>query len=339
MAIGVKDRISALVELSKLISKDNKDLIGKINEARIRNPWFTEKSSWHMLYAIKENFLDQSKLETWVDDYTISEINSDDVLAIVMAGNIPLVGFHDFLCGYITGYNMELKLSEKDNVLLPYLMNELHKIDPTLNFLVVDRLTQYHKVIATGSTNTSMYFEQYFGHVPNIIRKNRTSIAVLDKDLSEADLKGLGNDLLLYFGLGCRNVSKIFLPIGMDIEIIFKSMKDHEDVAIHNKYMNNFDYSNALYLLNKEVVYSNGFLIAREAESLHSRISCVNYEFYTALDEVEEYINTNQESIQCVVSNIKMKTITSIEFGLTQQPNLAQYADNIDTMEFLLTSF
>ena len=337
MSTTIEARINALVELGTKIVRSNNELEQIVSKAKVNNPWFTEQSTWHMLTAIRDKFLDQTRLKSWINRYDTSHISVDQTLAIVMAGNIPLVGFHDFLCGYILGYQLELKLSEKDNILLPYLIDELSLLDPNIQVTIVERLTKYDKVIATGSTNTSIYFEQYFGHVPNIIRKNRTSIAVLDDQLSDDDLRGLGNDLLMYFGLGCRNVSKIFLPKAMDIEVIFKSMKDHEEVAFHNKYMNNFDYSNALYLLNKEVVYSNGFLLARQAESLHSRISCVNYEYYEDIAQVEDYIKANHEQIQCVVSNMKIIGFESIGFGEAQLPSLDQYADNIDTISFLLT--
>ncbi len=337
MSTTIDARINALVELGTKIARSNNELEQIVSKAKVNNPWFTEQSTWHMLTAIRDNFLDQTRLKSWINRYDTSQMSADQTLAIVMAGNIPLVGFHDFLCGYILGYQLELKLSEKDNILLPYLIDELSLLDPNIQVTIVERLTKYDKVIATGSTNTSIYFEQYFGHVPNIIRKNRTSIAVLDDQLFDDDLLGLGNDLLMYFGLGCRNVSKIFLPKAMDIEVIFKSMKDHEEVAFHNKYMNNFDYSNALYLLNKEVVYSNGFLLARQAESLHSRISCVNYEYYEDIAQVEDYIKANHEQIQCVVSNMKITGFESIGFGEAQLPSLDQYADNIDTISFLLT--
>ena len=254
-----------------------------------------------------------------------------------MAGNVPIVGFHDLMCSLILGFKCIVKLSSDDKILIPLIVKFLQsRFDGFKEkvFFESNILKNFDAVIATGSNNSHKYFEYYFGKYPNLLRKTRHSVAVLNGNESDSELAMLSNDVFDYFGLGCRSVSKIFIPKGYDLDLLFNAFYMKRFVIDHNKYANNYDYNKAVYLMSEEKFYDNGFVILKEEKKLGSPIACVYFEYYDDLVQVKNIIKINNQNIQCVVSNEKI--FNGISFGTTQCPKLSDYADNVDTLKFLL---
>ena len=308
-----------------------------IHQAKILNGWFTEENVRSSFSAWGES-LTEEKLNIWLGSYDLSITTKSKSVGIIMAGNIPLVGFHDFLTTVLSGHKAVIKLASDDSLLMPLILEVLTTIDPEFSnyFEIVDRLISVDAVIATGSNNSARYFEHYFGKYPHIIRKNRTSLAVLTGEETKEDLEKLGRDMFLYFGLGCRNVSKIYLPKNFDINRIFEAIYPYNELANHNKYANNYDYNKAIYLLNKEPLLENGFVLFREAKEINSPVAVMLYERYADLKELKQTINAMRSEIQCVVTNAE-SILGAVPFGKAQHPDLWDYADGVDTMEFLLS--
>jgi len=312
-------------------------LKSQIRLAEEYNPWFSREN---IIYALNNIvlMLEKSRLKEWTNSYKINQPGNKPLnIGTVMAGNIPMVGFFDFLCVLMTGNIFKAKMSSKDNKLFPVIKQILVDIDIDFEdrILFIDGfLKDIDAVIATGSNNTSRYFEYYFGKYPNIIRKNRSSVAILNGEETNEELKGLGNDILMYFGLGCRNVSKIYIPQNYSPERIFEGLKAFSHIATHNKYANNYDYNKSIFIMNNIGFDDNGFLLLKQDENIFPPVSVVFYEYYDHPKKVLEKINSQSQDIQCIVSKSGM-TENSIEFGKSQQPGLFNYADDIDTMEFL----
>lgn len=299
------------------------------------NGWFTIDQ---MLIAMKSwsTALTMDELKQWTSVYDFNREPLKNV-GLILAGNIPLVGFHDFLSVLISGNKVLVKMSSNDQKLLPILAEYLIHIEPRFEdriHFVKERLENFDAVIATGSNNTSRYFEYYFDKVPNIIRKNRNSVAILDGLETKEDLIALGHDIFTYFGLGCRNVSKLWVPKGYNFDAFFDAMFEFQDVIHYEKYSNNYDYNKAVFLMSNFKLLDNGFLTIKEDSSFASPISSVFYEYYDAVDDLKEELVLQREKIQCVVSNGIIDD--SIAFGQTQFPSLADYADGVDTLDFLL---
>ena len=254
-----------------------------------------------------------------------------------MAGNIPLVGFHDFLSVLLIGDHFVGKLSSNDNILLPFLAEELINIQPEFSNRIEftkDRLPQFDKVIATGSNNTARYFEYYFKDKPHIIRKNRNSVAVLQGNETNEQLKALGEDIFQYFGLGCRNVSKLFVPKGYNFDVFFEAMYAYRDVINHHKYANNYDYNKAVYLMSSVKLLDNAFLLLKEDLNFSSPIGTLFYEFYSDEVQLQNRVKQEEENIQCIVGTHKF---SEVDFGKAQHPELTEYADGVDTIKFLIS--
>lgn len=303
------------------------------------NGWFTKDSVLFALSAIGKMLLKES-LTSWIKKYNAEKIDlqSELKVGVIMAGNIPLVGFHDFLSTLISGNNFVGKLSSDDKNLLPFIANKLCEIEPEFKNrirFVEGKMDGFDAVIATGSNNTARYFEFYFGKYPHIIRKSRTSVAILQGNETIEDLSNLGNDIFRYFGLGCRNVNKIYVPEGYDFRNFFEAIEDRNEIINHSKYRNNYEYYKAIFLVNRDPFLDNGFLILKESEALASAVSIVNYEFYNNLENVKLKIESLQQDIQCVVAKSAFIN-NAIPLGKTQEPNLWDYADGIDTIDFLL---
>jgi hypothetical protein len=320
------------IEENNLSQNDNFKTIDKLISSEYKyNGWFTIENIKLSLKGITF-LLEEESLKKWLENYTFN--NAQKQVGIIMAGNIPLVGFHDFLCGYLSGHTLKIKLSSNDKNLLPFIVDFLAKYDEAVLKQVqfVDKLKGIDAIIATGSNNSARYFNQYFGHLPHIIRKNRNSIAVLSGEESEEELIKLSDDIFHFFGLGCRNVSKLMLPENYDFDKFFNAVFHKKEIIEHNKYANNYDYNKAVYLLNNEKLLDNGFLLLKQDEKLGSPVGVVFYEFYKTLDEITNKINSNKENIQCIVSNMIEE---AIPFGKAQFPEIDDYADGIDTMKFL----
>lgn len=346
--MNIEERKNAFVQLGKVLSnfiskgewesyscgltqEEFEEFETAIVRAKVLNPWFVDDQVRKAIRGIV-SMLNQTQLEQWIDSYESLE-ETDKRIGVVMAGNIPIVGFHDFLCVLISGNQIAAKLSSEDNILLPAISKILVKIEPRFSNKIefVERLKEFDAVIATGSNNSARYFETYFKDYPNIIRKNRTSIAVFDGNESDDEYKAFAEDVFLYFGKGCRNVTKIFIPNGFDLDKLFQAFYPYQEIVNHNKYANNYDYNKAVYLMNQVELIENGFVLLKQDESLHSPLSVLNYEYYENLDELKLKLENNKESIQCVVGS------QFIPFGKAQSPNVDDYADGVDTLEFLLS--
>ena len=253
-----------------------------------------------------------------------------------MAGNIPMVGFHDFICCFLSGHHAVIKLSKDDLILFRAIAKIMEDFDPASKefFSIVDKLENFDAVIATGSNNTARYFEYYFGKYPHIIRKNRNSVAVLSGNESEDDLSNLGEDIFRYFGLGCRNVSKLYVPVGYKFNHLFEAVQKFEKVQFQSKYVNNYDFNKSIYLVNKGDHFDNGFLLLKEDNAIVSPISVVFFEYYNDIESVRSILANRTEEIQCVVGDNSLAS-DFVQFGEAQNPKLWDYADGIDTLKFL----
>lgn len=316
-----------------IINKSHWDEV--IERAMAMNPWFTEKNIRMAITSICEEMLDSQKLTQWSGQYP--EIQDIKKVGLIMAGNLPLVGFADWLSIFISGHYAIVKCSEKDNVLFPAIIERLAILDnETVKFTsIVEQLKGFDAVIATGSNNTALYFESYFKNVPHIIRKNRTSVAVIDAEDPDEVLNQLTIDIHAYFGLGCRNVSKIYLPVGFDIQRIMRALEKDTTNSMFNKYKNNFDYNLSIYMLNKISFYTDNNIILIEEPGLFSRIACLHFQWYESMEEIIHDFDLHKEDIQCIVSAIPIDGLKTILPGHTQMPALTDYADDIDTMAFL----
>jgi len=299
------------------------------------NGWYTPEQ---VHFAVKSwaDALTEENLSQWLSAYDIVEKEPKNV-GLILAGNIPLVGFHDFISVLISGNKALVKTSSNDQHLLPFLAKYMIALEPEFkNYItfVDGKLENFDAVIATGSNNTARYFEYYFKDKPSIIRKNRNSVAVLNGKESKEELVNLGEDIFRYFGLGCRNVSKLFVPKGYVFDAFFEALFEYQDVIHYEKYANNYDYNKAVFLMSNFKLLDNGFLTIKEDLSYASPISSVFYEFYEDENELFSRLEKESDQIQCIVS--KTAVSNSIPFGKTQKPELWDYADNVDTIEFLL---
>lgn len=323
------------MKLGEYLGSSEADLSAIVDKASMHNGWFTQDN---LSFALEcwSTALSEENINSWISKYELKD-TEPKTIAVVMAGNIPLVGFHDFLSVLITGNRVKAKLSSSDTVLLPFIAEKLFEIEPGFRNKVDftdDRLTGFDAVIATGSNNTARYFDYYFGKYPNIIRKNRNSVAVLSGDESHEQLEGLANDIFRYFGLGCRNVSKLFVPKEYNFDDFFRAMFSWKEIINNNKYINNYDYNKAVYLMSNIALLDNEFMLLKEDPGYSSPISVVFYEHYDSTDSLNDMLKNNSEDIQVVVSEMNLPN--AIPLGKAQSPQLWDYADGVDTVEFLL---
>jgi len=309
-----------------------------IVQVKIHNPWFTENNVWIALKGIAGS-LEHHNLQTWIKPYTelLSGTEAGKRVLVIMAGNIPMVGFQDFLHVLVSGNHFVGKVSSDDHLLIPFLAALLLQFEPEFKDRIEfsdGRVKEMDAVIATGSTNSSRYFDYYFGKYPHIIRKNRHSIAILNGSEEAGDFHSLGNDIFLYYGLGCRNVSKLFVPGGYRFDSFFEGIFNHSYVLESNKYTNNYEYNKTIYLLNSEKLLDNNFLLLREDKSLSSPIGVLFYEYYKDKQALKLRLQEDASEIQCVVSKAGSYP-GSLSFGKSQFPMPWDYADGIDTLKFL----
>lgn len=349
--VSLTNRITALASLGKILlevgeNQQQKEyssgLVNKLEKAVIEvvnhNGWFIEDNVRYMLSSLGKN-LSKSNIENWIEPYKNKLIGraSGKNIGVVMAGNIPLVGFDDFLSVLISGNKIIAKLSSDDRILLPIIADLLVEVEPGFKKMIHFTNTQlknFYAIIATGSNNTSRYFDYYFGNYPNIIRKNRNSVAVITGEESDDDLRNLTNDIFMYYGLGCRNVSHIMLPKGYQLSELLETCSLNEKVNLNHKYFNNYEYNKAISLVNGTDHFDSGNLLFLEDDSYSSPVSVIHISYYSDINSVNELLKVNNAKIQCIVS-ISSDISNAIPPGTSQSPDLVDYADGINTLEFL----
>lgn len=311
-----------------------------VSGANRLNPWFTNQSI-HRAFEEWAKVLTPENVKQWASGYTLPEEPTTIRIGVINAGNIPLVGLHDLLSVILAGHVYVGKNASDDTLLLPFISKLLFRNERSLTDRIrfVPALKEMDAVIATGSNNSARYFEYYFGKYPHIIRMNRNGVAILSGNESKDELKALGDDIFTYYGLGCRNISKLYVPRGYSFNHFFESVYDFHDLMNFNKYMNNFDYNNSILLLKQVPFLQNGFLIIREEQAIPSPISIVHYEFYDSLSDLQEQLSHQTDQLQCIatslsLANMELKKL-SVPFGKTQSPALSDYADGVDTLKFL----
>jgi hypothetical protein len=308
-----------------------------IERAVESNGWFTKSNVIHAVSAWA-NCLNENDINSWLSKHNLESNKNPKTIGMIAAGNIPLVGFHDVLSVLISGHKLQLKLSKKDHALMFFLLKLLQIIEPEFKNrieITEGKLNNYDAVIATGSGNTARYFEYYFGKKPNIIRKNRNSVAIITGNETPNELEAMGEDVFRYYGLGCRNVSKIYIPEGYNLEPVFLGLFGHKDIIDHKKYENNYDYNKAVFMMSQFKLRDNGFIILKEDSSFSSPIGALFYETYTDIENLKEILKQEEANLQCIVAS-KGLIDQAIPFGKTQEPALWDYADGVDTVAFLL---
>jgi hypothetical protein len=329
----IDERIQAFGKLGNYLNTIDKDALESlIDRAKMHNAWFTNDNIRDSIQGLGL-FLEEERLHRWTGAYNLINVSSKTV-AIVMAGNIPFVGFHDLLSVLISGHRSQVKLSSRDSILIPHLTAKLIEIEPRFASSIgyVEQLKNFDAVIATGSDNSARYFDYYFRKYPHIIRKNRTSIAILTGNETPDELKTLGIDIFTHFGLGCRNVSKMFVPEGYSFNKFFESIESFQPLIHHHKYHNNYDYQKSIMLVNSVTFLDNGFLMVTESEKMVSPIAVAYYETYSSIDHLKMKLSSLKDKIQCVIGKV---TPATVSFGQAQYPELWDYADQIDTLKFL----
>ncbi|QEC79773.1 acyl-CoA reductase [Mucilaginibacter ginsenosidivorax] len=334
---NIKNSINSFSTLGKQLITPDAQLMAIIEDERYHNAWFTPESVLQAVTAIGK-MLKEEDLQTWLSKYNLDNDAPGKKVGLILAGNIPLVGFHDVLCVLASGNHALIKSSSQDARLIKTVLERLVAIDDsfTNQYSFIERLADFDAVIATGSNNSSRYFDYYFGKVPNIIRKNRNSIALLTGDETAEQLFKLGHDIFDYYGLGCRNVSKLLVPKDYNFNFFFESIEDHKAIIHHHKYNNNYDYNKSIYLVNSDKHLDNGFLMVKEDDRLASPLAVLYFSYYDNLAQAQELFQKQSDNIQCIVTNAPINVASQVvSFGQSQHPELWDYADGIDTMEFL----
>ncbi len=327
----LQERIQLLAKLGEYMLNNSSQWEEAKYRASAQNAWFTLDFIEISTRSIAQHFLQQDLLEKWVDSYFIpSSVAKPKNIGVVMAGNIPLVGFHDFLCVFISGHTITIKASSKDEVLLKHLVEQLGIWQPSTKSVIhfADNLKGCDAYIATGSNNSSRYFDYYFGKYPNIIRRNRTSVAVLDGTETKEELELLADDIQQYFGQGCRNVTKLYVPERYDFIPLLEALRKFDYFFEFHKYKHNYDYQLAILIMGNTPYLTNGSVILTQNDAMFTPVSRVNYSYYTNEADILTNLKANND-IQCIIGH------SAIPFGKAQQPQLTDYADGIDTLQFL----
>ena len=344
--LSLNQRIQVLADLGERIqfelnhSPYNEAFENLLNKVNQRNPWFTKESVVQSL-SVWANLLESNNLNHFISRYetVLFEKKNDKVVLLILAGNIPLVGLHDVICSFLSGSKSMIKVSSKDALLLSYLIEQIKTINSTASdyFEISETKAQgFTHVIATGSNNSARYFDHYFSKFPNIIRKNRSSLAIITPETTDTELEYLANDVFQYFGLGCRNVTQLCVPHSFDFDRLKNAFNSYATIINHNKYANNYDYHKAIALMNGDPFIDFEFILLQNKSMLKSPLGVLHYNFYENVTEVDSYIQEHRANIQCVVSS-QSTSFNEVNFGQTQQPKLWDFADQIDTLQFLLS--
>lgn len=328
--ISKSEILSILVQLGDSFNKSNEHLNGVIHKTYFENNWLTAESYWQAINHWK-SLLTLEKLEVFSAPYAFTLVPKK--IGLIMAGNIPMVGFHDLLCTLLSGHIAVVKPSSDDKYVMLYIIDFLVKNGLVDRINIVERLDSIDAVIATGSNNSFRYFQYYFKHIPHLLRKNRKSIAILNGSESNEDLENLAHDVFRHYGLGCRNVSFIYLPKSMDITRVLDHFMTYKELANHNKYANNYTYHRAILLMNGEQHLDTGFVLPKERLDIHAPLACIHYSYYNSEVEINDFIDKNTDELQCVVGNYSHPRI--VPFGKSQNPDIQDFADNMNTLKFL----
>lgn len=333
----LQDRIHAMVALGTYLRSGDERIEAHVHRASVDNPWFTKSHIHYAIGQIASHMLNAQALTQWTAG--INEPHTVQSVGIIMAGNIPMVGFHDLLCVFLSGHRAVIKLSDRDRYLIPFLIKILNEHDARTStyFEIVDTLAGFDAVIATGSNNSARYFEYYFAQYPHIIRKNRNAVAILNGSEHEAALDGLCDDIFLYFGQGCRSVAHCFVPPGYDFTAFINRSQRYAQFAEHHKYRNNLDYHAAIHILNRTPHFMLPHLILVENPTLISPVGCLYYSYVEDRKKLYADLQSRAEEIQCVVMDGEIPCLRCVPFGKAQQPGPDDYADGIDTLAFLQT--
>jgi hypothetical protein len=328
--MDLQQRIQLMVRLGNYMQSKDEAWTAIKEKAHQANGWFTPEFINLSIHNICTHFLQEDKLTNWAKSYAVTDVPHKKNVGLVMAGNIPLVGFHDFLCVWISGHDATIKTSSKDDILIKHLVGKLYEWEITVqnNVSFAEILKGRDAYIATGSNNSSRYFEFYFGKYPHIIRRNRTSIAIIDGRETTEELHLLAADIQTYFGLGCRNITKLYVPANYDFIPLLNALKQYDNYLDIHKYKHNYDYQLALLIMANKLYMSSGSVILAENDSLFSPVIQINYEYYTDKETITSLLQ-NSEDVQCIVGH------GYFPFGTAQQPSLTDYADGVDTMAFL----
>lgn len=329
--MNLQQRQEILLQLAQYISAQPPEWEMACTRAEQQNHWFTRAFINLAASSVVDHFLEKNALENWIAHYKLDDNIQPKTVGIVMAGNIPLVGFHDFLCVFVSGYKQVCKLSSKDDILLKHLVDKMTEWNPAVadHVQFASSLKNCDAYIATGSDNSSRYFEYYFGRYPSVIRKNRTSVGILTGHETEAELSLLADDIMLYFGLGCRNITKLYVPQHYDFVPLLNALRKYSWMFEHHKYRSNYDYQLAIYLMNNIYYMTNDCIVLIENETIFSPIGSLHYSYYQQIDDAKKALAGN-EKVQAVVG------VGGLAFGQAQQPSLMDYADGVDVMQFLL---
>jgi len=335
--MSLQQRIEVLAKLGHHLEQSNEALDAIIHKTYLYNKWLTAENTQLAIQAFRAHFLDKNKLETWAAQYDISENNTPQIVALVLSGKTPLEGLQDIFNVFIAGHQSVIKLSDKNEYLIPHLISILAEIQPesAAYFETIERIKDIDRVIVTHVDSATRYYETYFEKYPNIIRKKRTSVAILTGNESEEDWKKLGIDVFRFFGLSRQNPTKLYVPRGHDFAPLLEFWKRFEHLTHHDKFKNNFDYNYSLIIMNGMPHISNGIVLMQEAEDLYARTSMLHYEYYDDINEVAQKLQSQTDHIQNIISNQPLGDLKTIPFGTTHYPDLNDYPNHIDTMKFL----
>jgi hypothetical protein len=331
----LQQKINTFEKLGLILTSADAGLTGMASDVHIHNGWFTRDN---VLNAFNSwgNAMKKENLVKWLNSYKLTPESSKKI-GVIMAGNIPLAGLHDMLCVLLSGHTIIAKASSDDDHLPKLIAEILISIEPDFKeriYFTDGQLKSIDAVIATGSNNSSGYFQYYFGKYPHIIRKNRNSVAVLNGAETAEEMRLLGKDIFQYFGLGCRSVSKLFVPENYDFDLLFRAVFDYQWLIQHNKYANNYEYNKTVYLMQGIKLLENGFLLLKEDAGLSSPVAVLFYEYYKNESDLSDRLKMDAPNIQCIVSNLKAVP-ARLDFGQAQNPQLWDYADGVDTLNFL----
>lgn len=329
--------LNAFISLGNYIRNNSPEIDELVEKAYHHNTWFSQNETKHALNAWAK-LLEKEELEKWTRHYSLNNAEPKKV-GLILAGNIPMVGFHDICCVLLSGNIAQIKLSSQDQVLIKSLLNTLISFEPILKDRIIyeDRMNTIDAIIATGSNNSARHFEYYFGKIPNIIRKNRNSVAILNGNEKAEDFVKLGEDIFRYYGQGCRNVSKLYVPKDYNFSPLLDALEVYNYIGDQSKYLNNYNYYKSIYLVNREHHLDNGFILLKENESMQAPLSVLYFEYYDNMNELEVDLKSIEDQIQCVVTSENISINNQIVgFGESQKPGWMDYADGVDTMKFLI---